>query len=203
MADATIYVTTQAGVATNGVPSNPIAVATTAPDGSFSIVVPAGTPANIGLVAVIGTTISTTTGTTNLGYTVAHADAIVGTPTNLFVDTLDGDEQYAIDVEEVALKNGGYQPVVVDTMAQAMARLVAATGTTSPNGTGLQSYFAGGLQLQTIFPSGGTEWTSNNFGFDPATGKPIPGFYNSGTVFSGAAQLYSPAYWAGTVQLAP
>lgn len=183
---ATVYLTTTAGAITNGVPANPIATATTAPDGTFSVTV-SGSSTQYGVVAVNGTSISASSGLTNLGFTVAHADATIGTPITLFVDTLDADETDAFTQLNSALTANNKPPVVADTLAQAAARLAAGTNT-FPSASGYISWGgAAGVTLGAANNQDGAYWGSG-FAFAP-TNAPIS--LATPAAFAGLAATYA------------
>jgi hypothetical protein len=130
IAGATVYVTANGGQLTNGIPSQPLATATTGSDGSFTIPGTAIASANgtVGVVVVYGTTISATTGATDKGFTVAHASVTVipNQSISLYVDTLTPDEQSAFTALNADRAQAALPAVSSDTIAQAAARLIAA-----------------------------------------------------------------------------
>ncbi len=129
IASATVYAVANAEV--SGIPSHPIAVATTAPDGSFSITLPAGSPATIGLIAANGT-FDPATGATVNNESLAHANVAVGNAATLYIDTLSPDEIggfTALNQDRAAI---GLAPITSDTLAEAYARATVSTVPGSP-----------------------------------------------------------------------
>lgn len=153
-----VYITTTSSVESNGIPSSPLASGTTNGSGSYSISLPYSVlhgSSTIGIVAVNGASVGTN-GTTNLGFTIAHAVANVATHPTLYLDSLDGDEQSAFVNLNIDRAMVSLPPMVSDTIAQAVARLAvaqrpgAATSTDQVNDSSLYSAF-GGVGSQTAW----------------------------------------------------
>ena len=191
-----IYVTTLQGAVVNGIPQSPIASATTSPNGTFSISIPvssmptsAPNGVSVGLLAINGTSISSSTGTSNLGYTIAHADAQPGTAVTLYIDTLDGDKQSAFAWVNSFLASNDQPPIVADTVSQAVARLTVGINALLPSSTQYEAF--GGAQDVAIEPSNGPGafWGAGIPGDTPQqVGIPL------GVVYGGMAAMYESPY---------
>jgi hypothetical protein len=120
VAGVTVYVTTTAGIAVANVPTSPIATATSAADGSFTVSVSA--PGTYGLYVANGSLASGSAVTSN-GYAVTRTSASTGTAATVYVGALSPDEQSAfttVNSQRVAL---GYAPITSDLTAQMAARV--------------------------------------------------------------------------------
>ncbi|HVA29438.1 MAG TPA: hypothetical protein VNF68_14750 [Candidatus Baltobacteraceae bacterium] len=120
---ATLYVTNATTAALVAPQSSPLATVTTAPDGSFSVTFANPTKVTtFGVVAMNGTTVGTN-GTTNLGYTIAHALVVPGSPSTLYLDTLTTNEQAGFTAYNAARTALSMPTVASDTALEMTARL--------------------------------------------------------------------------------
>lgn len=152
---ATVYVVpTYNDAGTSAIPSSPVATATTAPDGTFSITVPSATTV-YGLVVIDGTSIGAN-GLSSGGYTLAHSFANMTQPAlsqnlTLYLDTLTANEQSGFVTYNAARVALGLPQVSSDTIAEAASRIGisanAATGTCQGWNAEYTTFLAlGGLQ---------------------------------------------------------
>ncbi len=148
---ATVYVTAATTAALAAPTASPIATATTAPDGSFSVTIPNAQAAEYGIVAVNGTLGSS--GFTSTGFTLGRALAAVNsTGAVLYVDTLTTNEQSGFTAYNAARTGAGMSAITADTAAQMAARLANANNEATGNCSGdprvLAEYTAlGGVTL--------------------------------------------------------
>lgn len=119
VAGATVYVIPN-GANVAGIPTAPLAIATTAADGSFSVAV-ASNVTTYGVVVVNGSTVNAN-GTTERGFTLAHGAATPGLATTFYLDTLTQDEQSAFSALNAKRAAAALRSVSSDTVAQAAAR---------------------------------------------------------------------------------
>jgi hypothetical protein len=188
----TVYVTTMAGAHTNGIPTPILAVATTGFGGTWSATIP-GLPAgtSLGYVAVNGSTISPVTGTTDTGYTIAHAVGSASSNVTLLVDRLSGDEQSGFTAVNNARTASLLPAIAADTLAQAAARLAVAQrvgasqcGDASPSAAA--DFFAFG----GYGPSGAASW-EDTAGPDWAAIYNYQSPWNTSSIpYAGLAALY-------------
>lgn len=123
VAGVTIYVTAPTTAALVSPQASPLATATSAPDGTFSVTVANPTRAtSFGLVAMNGTMVGSN-GATNRGYTISHAVVSGGSTTILYVDTLTGDEQAGFAAYNAARTSANMPAVESDTALEMTARL--------------------------------------------------------------------------------
>lgn len=155
VAGVTVYITAATTAALVSPQASPLATATTAPDGTFSVTFANPTrAASFGVVAVNGTTVGTN-GVTNLGYTVAHEVVAAGSTTTLYVDTLTANEQAGFTAYNAARVSANMPAVESDTALEMAARLSIvnneATGKCSGDQNTLAEYSGfGGVNLSGL-----------------------------------------------------
>ncbi len=118
---ATVYLVAS-NAALGGIPTSPLAVATTAPNGAFTLTEPTPTQGSYGIIVVDGTSV-TNAGVTDRGYTLAHGVVSAGTQPTFYLDTLTASEQAGFSAYNAARATAGLPVVVSDTAAQMLARL--------------------------------------------------------------------------------
>lgn len=123
---ATVYVTSASTSAIAVPTSSPIATATTAPDGSFTITLPKGSNSVVGVAVIDGATIEPN-GATDRGFTVAHGIAVAGTPSTFYLDVLTQNEQAGFSAYNAARASNNLPTVSSDTAAEMASRLLIAT----------------------------------------------------------------------------
>jgi hypothetical protein len=130
IAGATVYVTAATDAALTSPQTSPLAVATTAPDGSWQVPAPTNTSGPFGVVVIDGTSIGAN-GVTNLGYTVAHGLTLPGDNGTYYLDTLTANEQSGFTAYNAARASSNMPLAVSDTTAQMTARVLLQTDVAS------------------------------------------------------------------------